>query len=96
MEEGEVLLLATPGLVAPTRLLPSPPGSEVTPAGRALEVEEKEHFVELRAESAPGRHGSPCPTAHDLGRQRDGGRASSVSHPLLKVTGLDSAWMRAS
>lgn len=57
MEEGEVLLLVTPGLMASTRLLPSPSGSRVT-----LEVEEKKHFVGLRAESAPagmGHHAQP-------------------------------------
>lgn len=38
-QDGEVLLLATP-----VRFLPSPAGSRVTPAGGALEMEQKQHF----------------------------------------------------
>lgn len=51
-QDGEELLLATPA-----RLLPSPAGSRVSPAGGALEMEEKQHFEGLRAESAPAGMG---------------------------------------
>lgn len=51
--DGEVLLLVTLGARGPCEASPFPSWEQVTTARGALEMEEKQHFVGLRAESAP-------------------------------------------
>lgn len=93
--DGEVLLLVTLGARGPCEASPFPSREQGHHCERGIGDGGETALCGTQSRECSSRRGSLCPPAHDLGRQRDRGRASSVHHPLLKVTGLDSAWMRA-
>lgn len=66
--------------MALARLLPSPPRSRVTTAGGALEMERKQHFVGLRAESAPAGMGH-----HAHLPMTQAGRGTGAEPPLCAI-----------
>lgn len=66
--------------MAPVRLLPFATGSRVTTAGGALQMEEKQHFVRLRAENDPAGMGH-----HAHLPMTQAGRGMGAEPPLCAI-----------